>query len=96
MYQQYTIIAEGYLGETSTSFSILVDETPLPGIEGSYYAIDEDIDVCKTTMFYEYEKELITKRIDETLTFPYQPRKGFWPGIPAAVFTKYAYIEWNG
>lgn len=94
--QLYTVTAEGMMGSCEATFSLLADEIPAAGIHGRYYAVDESVDVCSQAVFHDYEMDLITEKTDVSLSFPFQPRKGFWPSIPASVFSGKAYIEWNG
>ena len=95
MNQVYTITAENAFGSATAEWTLLVGDTPLPGLTGYYYQVDKDHDICSSSVS-DYLLDLFTIRQDISFDHPFEYRNGYWEGIPSPVFQGTAYIEWKG
>lgn len=94
-YGEFQMTASNPLGETTFPFTVLVGSQPVEGLVGRYYRVQDDRDVCTNGFDLTYA-DLYAVREQTSLQYAMQPRNGWWPHVPSAIFQQQAYVEWTG
>ena len=91
----YTLTAVGPMGESRTTFRMMIGSAASSGISAKYYRLQNAQNLCQLESFPASMLTLLVDTVDDSISHPELPNSSSWNRIPGDVFGRF-YVLWKG